>query len=171
MQAAIRDLNELLPQVKTLAQRLIELCKAQNITIQMIETYRTQERQNALYEQGRTTPGNIVTWTKTSKHTERRAFDIVIIVDGRAEWNNRKLYSKVGELGISIGLTWGGEWKEPDLGHFQLDGVIEVEHWAEKYYDFLIGSGMDIKEKRFDDKVTRGEIFKLIALIKGFVDK
>ena len=36
----------------------------------VFETRRSQERQNWLYEQGRTRPGKIVTRTKTSNHKD-----------------------------------------------------------------------------------------------------
>lgn len=42
------------------------------------------------------------------------------------------------------------------------------EHWAKKYYDWLKLQGLDILEERFDDSATRGELFKLLALIKGY---
>ena len=35
---------------------------------QIVQGNRTQAEQNALYAQGRTKRGNIVTWTKNSKH-------------------------------------------------------------------------------------------------------
>ena len=38
---------------------------------------RTQDEQNKLYNQGRTTPGNVVTWTKNSKHIGGNAMDLV----------------------------------------------------------------------------------------------
>ncbi len=40
------------------------------------EGYRSQERQNYLYAQGRTTPWAIVTWTLNSNHTKWTAIDI-----------------------------------------------------------------------------------------------
>ena len=38
---------------------------------------RTQDEQNKIYNQGRTTPGNIVTWTRNSKHIGGNAMDLV----------------------------------------------------------------------------------------------
>lgn len=92
-------------------------------------TLRTQEEQDALYEQGRSKPGPIVTWTRRSKHIEGIAFDIAIVKDGRATWNMKvdvngddiPDYQQAGEIGESLGLTWGGRWKTPDYPHFQLD--------------------------------------------------
>ncbi|HAN09748.1 MAG TPA: hypothetical protein DCP90_03950 [Clostridiales bacterium] len=174
----VKDLNELLPKVNELANKLILECKKQGIIIRVTETYRSQERQNELYEKGRTTAGKVVTWTKKSKHTTRRAFDIVPVVNGKATYSHLKLFDQIGEIGKKLGLTWGGSWKTQDLPHFQYDAKIEevtivgektaTEHWAEKYYTYLINNGLDIKEKRFDDKTSRGEIFKIIAIMKGF---
>jgi len=54
----------LLPKVERLKDALIEACVAQGITIAITEAYRSIERQNQLYAQGRTTPGKIVTNAK-----------------------------------------------------------------------------------------------------------
>ena len=40
------------------------------------------------------------------------------------------------------------------------------EYWAQKYYDSLIAKGVEINETRFDDPITRGEVF---ALLDGIV--
>jgi peptidoglycan L-alanyl-D-glutamate endopeptidase CwlK len=42
----------------------------------IVETYRTQQRQDDLYAKGRTVPGPRVTWTRNSRHTEGRAVDV-----------------------------------------------------------------------------------------------
>lgn len=41
----------------------------------------------------------------------------------------------------------------------------EKEHWAQKHYDSLIAKGVEISETRFDDLITRGEVFALIDQI------
>ena len=40
-----------------------------------------------------------------------------------------------------------------------------AEHWAQQYYDSLIDKGVRIDETRFDDKITRGEVFALLDRI------
>lgn len=42
-----------------------------------------------------------------------------------------------------------------------VDDVSE-KHWAEKSYDNLKKKGIEIHEKRFDDSITRGEVFALL---------
>lgn len=85
-------------------------------------TYRSQEEQDRLYGQGRTYPGPIVTWTRSSKHTERKAFDVAIIEMGKVTWDDRK-YDGPGAIGESVGLVWGGRWNKPDKPHFELKEV------------------------------------------------
>jgi len=41
-------------------------------------------------------------------------------------------------------------------------------HWAQKYYDYLISKGISIHETRFDDPITRGEVFVLLAKVMGY---
>lgn len=44
-----------------------------------------------------------------------------------------------------------------------------AEHWAQKYYDFLTKEkGIPIYETRFDDSITRGEVFALLARVLGY---
>lgn len=91
-------------------------------------TYRSQEEQDALYEQGRTRAGKIVTWTHHSRHTARRAFDIAILKNGLPCWDTKVSvndnevpdYIEAGHIGEKCGLVWGGIWKTPDLPHFEL---------------------------------------------------
>lgn len=67
-----RDLAELLPVVQTACRLLFQECYKTGIkNIFITETYRSQARQNYLYQQGRTRPGNIVTWTLNRRHTIR----------------------------------------------------------------------------------------------------
>jgi len=44
----------------------------------------------------------------------------------------------------------------------------QPEHWAQKYYDYLISKGIVIYDKRFDDTITRGEVFALMARLMGY---
>ncbi len=39
------------------------------------------------------------------------------------------------------------------------------EHWAQKHYDSLIAKGVEIENTRFDDPITRGEVFALLDRI------
>ncbi|MFJ7890105.1 M15 family metallopeptidase [Lysinibacillus xylanilyticus] len=76
-----RDINELLPPARLAVQLLFQECfKAGIKNIFITETYRSQERQKYLYEQGRTRPGTIVTWTLNSNHKSRLAWPSTIFI-------------------------------------------------------------------------------------------
>ena len=78
-----RDILELTPQAQKACNMFLAECKRQGLNVLITETYRSQERQNYLYEQGRTRPGKKVTWTENSRHTSRRAWDICKNVKGK----------------------------------------------------------------------------------------
>jgi peptidoglycan L-alanyl-D-glutamate endopeptidase CwlK len=117
-----RKLEDLHPKVKTLCEQFIASCAKHNIDVLITSTYRDAESQNALYAQGRTTAGKIVTNAKggQSFHNWKVAFDFVPIVNGKAQWMDADLFNKCGEIGESVGLEWAGRWKKfKEMAHFQ----------------------------------------------------
>lgn len=119
MNKTCRDINELATNAQKACKAFLEECKAQGLKVLITETYRSQERQNYLYEQGRTTKGNIVTWTKYSRHTSRRAWDICQNVKGQ-EYSNTTFFRRCGDIARSMGIIWGGDWSTPDMPHFEV---------------------------------------------------
>lgn len=43
--------------------------------------------------------------------------------------------------------------------------MVDREHWAEKYFAYLIENGFLVNDRRFDDNVTRGEMMRMVALV------
>lgn len=123
-----RKISDLVPAMQDLARAFSAEMAENGIPFMFTCTYRSQEEQDELYKQGRTKSGKIVTWTKHSLHTQRIAFDIAILRDGKPTWDIKvdvdadgvKDYFEAGKIGESIGLEWGGSWKNPDYPHFQL---------------------------------------------------
>lgn len=116
----ITDINELTPRTKKKALQFIAACNDAGLYPKITETYRTQERQDMLYEQGRSKPGKIVTWTRNSRHTKRYAFDIA--KSGKNPYDDEEFFKKCAEIGRDLGLTAGYYWKNnQDSPHFQLD--------------------------------------------------
>jgi peptidoglycan L-alanyl-D-glutamate endopeptidase CwlK len=122
-----RKIEDLIPEMQVLARQFeIKMAEA-NIPFIFTCTYRSQENQEILWNQGRTTPGKIVTWTHNSRHTKRDAFDIAILKDKKPVWDikvdvdNDSIpdYIEAGKIGESLGLEWGGSWKKKDYPHFQ----------------------------------------------------
>ena len=124
-----RDLKDLDPYVAGLAKQFIAACKKQGIDLLVTSTYRDNESQNALYAQGRTKAGRIVTNAKAGQsfHNYRLAFDVVPIVNGKPQWNDFRTFQKIGAIGKSIGLDWAGDWRTfKELAHFQWTGGLSL---------------------------------------------
>jgi peptidoglycan L-alanyl-D-glutamate endopeptidase CwlK len=121
-----RNLDDLAPDVRGRAEAFVAACNAEGIDVLITSTYRDFEKQNALYAVGRTKPGKIVTNARAGQsfHNWRVAFDAVPRRGGKPVWNTAgedgKLWEKIGAIGESVGLEWGGRWKKfPDYPHFQ----------------------------------------------------
>ena len=115
--------DNLHPTLKIKAEQLISKCDKAGLKIRITQGYRSVEEQNELYAQGRTKPGNKVTNARGgfSMHNWGVAFDFCRN-DGKGAYNeDGDFFGKVGAIGISIGLEWGGSWKSiVDKPHFQL---------------------------------------------------
>ncbi len=112
----------LLPQVQPMARALVQKAALSGICVKIICGFRTYAEQDALYAQGRTMPGNIVTKAKGgySNHNFGIAFDIGVF-EGNKYLGDSPKYKAVGVLGTDLGLEWGGNWKNiVDQPHFQL---------------------------------------------------
>lgn len=118
-----RDINDLLPEVKTKVEHFVALCEDNGIDLLITSTYRDHESQDALYAQGRTTKGFIVTNAKggDSYHNYRCAIDVVPLINGKPEWNtDHPIWESVAVLGKQAGLEWAGDWKTfKEMAHFQ----------------------------------------------------
>ena len=56
-----------------------------------------------------------------SWHNYGIAFDAVPVIDGESRLKDKEAWERFGTLAESIGLVWGGRWKNfVDLMHFQL---------------------------------------------------
>ena len=64
----LTDLKYCAEPFQTAVRSFLEVCKSYGIDVFVTESGRTKERQQDLYDQGRTKPGEIVTWTLNSKH-------------------------------------------------------------------------------------------------------
>lgn len=126
VKTACRDISELMPDAQRACRLFISECERQGLKVLVTETYRSQQRQDFLYAQGRTTKGQKVTWTKNSRHTSRRAWDICQNVKGQ-EYANTTFFKRCGEIAKSLGIIWGGDWSTPDMPHFEIP-----ENWSYK---------------------------------------
>ena len=116
-----RDLDLLTPETKALALEFLALAEQEGYAVFITEWWRSQERHDHLYEQWRTTPGSVVTWTKTSTHSKWTSFDIAFDpkVYGAAYPDDEQLWTDLWELWESLGLRRWWRRRNPDKPHFQ----------------------------------------------------
>ena len=115
-------ISTLLPEVQPMARALVQKAALGGIKIKIISGLRTYAEQDALYAQGRTAPGKIVTKARGgySNHNFGIAFDIGVF-EGNSYLDDSPKYKAVGVIGMDLGLEWGGSWKTiVDQPHFQL---------------------------------------------------
>ena len=114
-----RSIEDLTPETQELYNKFAVIMKSKGINYIVTCTFRSQDEQNSLFEKGRTKPGQIVTWTRKSRHTDREAFDIAILKNGKISWNVDD-YLEAGKIGRAVGLVWGGDFKtSKDRPHFE----------------------------------------------------
>lgn len=127
---ASRSLDDLLPPVRTRAEAFRATCALNGLEVLIYCTYRSEEEQNALYAQGRTQPGRIVTNARggESLHNHRCAFDFVPLVAGKPAWSDAALYRKAGIIAESVGLEWAGRWTGSlrETAHCQYTGGLTL---------------------------------------------
>ena len=110
-----------------LAFEFVTRCREMGIDVLIYCTWRSLKEQQELWAIGRTKPGRKVTWTQNSPHNHlsegkpaSRAFDCVPLISGKPAWDSKDLYEKMGQIGESLGMTWGGRWKVRDMPHFEI---------------------------------------------------
>jgi len=125
-----RSLSDLLPPVKSRAEKMIKDCYAAGIDLLVTSTYRDNVSQEALYAQGRTKPGKIVTNARAGQsfHNYRCAVDVVPLLHGKPVWDAKNsIWQDVGRIGKAAGLEWAGDWKRfKEYPHFQYTGGLTL---------------------------------------------
>ena len=122
----MREIKQLHPKLQAKISELISICEQQGLKIGIGECVRTVAEQDKLYAQGRTTSGNKVTNAKGSTYSSMHQWGIAFDFyrnDGKGSYysDTDGFFTKVGQIGKSIGLEWGGDWKSiKDKPHFQL---------------------------------------------------
>lgn len=135
-------LAQLLPVVRTAAEKLIERCYQRGVQILITQGFRSFAEQNELYAQGRSKPGLVVTNAKggESFHNFGVAIDFALLLaDGRqVSWDTLRDddkdslpdWSEVVEEAKVIGFEWGGDWRTfKDLPHFQFTFGLTIQQY------------------------------------------
>jgi len=118
-----RDPALLQPEFRSKLERVVQRMKGETgADVTITETWRSQTRQNALYDQGRSTSGPIVTWTQNSRHASGLAADLVV------SGGSASHYATMQQIANEEGLRTLGA-KDP--GHMELNiGALQQQSGA-----------------------------------------
>ncbi len=157
-----RDVARLDPEFRDRLERVMDRMRQEfGHTVAIVETVRSQARQDALFAQGRTAPGPVVTWTKNSKHGKGLAADLV--VDG--QWQNPAGYARLAELARQEGLrTLGAR----DPGHVELpvEGGVSGETLGNLLNDLQGEAGDPARQLRADVNTGAGDESRASAMAR-----
>ena len=114
-----RALNDLDPRFRPLACELIARAAEAGLAVLIVETRRTAAQQAVNVANG-------VSWVSHSKHEDGLAIDIcpyaqyALYGSDKLEWSpTAPVWDRLGAIGKRLGLRWGGDWAQRDLGHFE----------------------------------------------------
>jgi len=116
-----------------LVNRVVDMlssCRLAGFDYLAVSGYRSIQEQQALYEQGRTRPGPIVTSTRPyqSAHNFGLAIDFALDRDlgcaGPQDGWSPEEYELLGTEARAHGLLWGGDFTLTDRPHVQLPGFV-----------------------------------------------
>lgn len=118
-------ISKLHPKIRCAVKNFInEVESEMGIKLRVIQGLRTYAEQNALYAQGRTKKGAVVTRAKggQSNHNFGVAIDVAEIKNGTIDWKEQeKVLPKIAPIGKKWGFSWGGDWKSIiDKPHFEM---------------------------------------------------
>ena len=108
------SLASLSDRFRPFAEALIGGCQAAGIPLVVVCTRRTPEQQADCIARG-------VSRILQSKHLTGDAIDVATReLMAKKNWGpGAPEWTRIGEIGESLGLVWGGRWKNPDWGHFE----------------------------------------------------
>lgn len=159
-------LSGLHPVVRQATERLIERSFDVGVPILITQGLRTVAEQDALYAQGRTKPGNIVTNARGgySNHNFGVAIDFCLLKsDGKSvSWEVGAAWMKVVEIAKALGFGWGGDWKSfKDYPHFEMCfGLTTAQYRAGRQpSEIAMAKAMAVINKEED--VMKEELNKL----------
>lgn len=141
--------------VRESALEMIKRAYKEGINVQISEGFRSNDRQNELYAQGRTTPGNIVTNARAGQswHNYGIAVDFFLTSeDGtKALWTVNAKWRRAAQIGKSLGFTWGGDWDGfVDNPHLQMSDGLSIA-------DLRAGKKPNIKSKIGNETPAAGK--------------
>lgn len=129
-QASENRLAKVHPELAKRVRALVANLGAKGFPFEVVQGLRTYAEQEALFAQGRTKPGKIVTRARggQSNHNFGLACDLCPTRNGTFDWNWRAAFLAINDEAEKVGLLWGGDWQKfLDLPHVELRGPTLAE--------------------------------------------
>jgi len=127
-------LKKVHPELARRVRIVIENLAKAGMQVEVVQGLRTVAEQDALFAQGRTKPGKVVTNARggQSNHNYGIAVDVVPFADGKPNWEApNSIWIAIGGEAEKVGLEWGGNWKKfLDRPHIQLPGLTIKQCFA-----------------------------------------
>jgi peptidoglycan L-alanyl-D-glutamate endopeptidase CwlK len=142
---SVERINKLHPLIRQEVMDLVTKCYESNVPIRIVQSLRTIEEQDALYAQGRTKPGPVVTKARggSSWHNYGLAIDFALLKNGKEiiwdrdvdlDKDGKKDWMEVVEIFKAGGFGWGGDWISlRDYPHFDKTFGISIKTALTKY--------------------------------------
>ncbi len=174
----MRDISKLHPRLIEKVEMLKLACQINGLEIGIGECVRTKSEQDELYKKGRTLPGKIVTNAKGSTYSSMHQWGVAFDFyrnDGKDAFANCDgFFDSVGEIGKSLGLMWGGDWKNPvDKPHFQLPDWGKTASALKSKYKtpekFM--KSWETEEMTTEEKARFGELEKKVQELENSREK
>ncbi|PYX09009.1 MAG: hypothetical protein DMG88_08005 [Acidobacteria bacterium] len=111
----VGDPNLIEPVTRSAIANILDDARALGIELMIFETYRSQARQQELFNQGASKLRVV------GVHHYGLACDLVKVVAGEPSWKGD--FSFLGKLAHDHRLIWGGDWGDPSVPHTFIDAV------------------------------------------------
>jgi peptidoglycan L-alanyl-D-glutamate endopeptidase CwlK len=133
-----KNLDTLLPKVRPVMEAFVLEAKKHfqqlGVDCVVIAGTRTWAEQDAIYAQGRTKPGKIVTKARggESRHNFGLAIDLGLFVGGKY-LGDSPFYDHIGKIVEKFpALEWGGAWKFVDEPHVEFKTGLTLAQMRER---------------------------------------
>lgn len=135
------DISKLHPAVRDKVRAIRDQLHKESIPFEVFEAFRTPERQVNLWAQGRSRPGNKVTWVGPWKsiHQYGLAVDMVLKIDGKWSWDDQGAeaghWTRMHEIAKEHGMTplYNSRDQLIEKPHIQLEGMSSSELYKGNY--------------------------------------
>ena len=153
--ASEKRLLKLHPSLATAVRAAVADLNLRGHVVEVVQGLRSFEEQDALFAQGRTKPGSIVTQARggESNHNYGLAADLCPFVGGKPDWNAPiAVWSAIGAAAVEQGLAWGGNWQKfIDKPHVELTSLTLAECQS-----IFRNGGMNAVWTAATDRLTQG---------------